>query len=927
MKTIQNLFFALLAVGFLALAGTPALADDCVRLGGSINGAGECEIATSVSKSDATAPAGPYTINETLRIKSGKVITVPKTAGGAKLTINITGGLIMEVGSKIIGDVGASPNDTAAIAADITITATGNILLAGSHSDGARISSEQQAGSAGVGSAGDISLVSQGGNITIEDGAVVSVNAAKNPAGTIFIKTFNAGKIDIAGQVLSQSGLTGTGTNQRPGGGTITIIAGCELQIRDTGVVSSRGLDPGADLVHVEGCSVVIHGLVESTGPGHAIPNKPANHCNLNTAAHPVPTAPSTAYTGCVEVWSGSTITILNEPNGNNGEVNADIGFTGGPQGRGWIDLFARGDISITSLETKFAVHANGGISQNTDDAGLITVKSENGKLITVGNAIQANATTSGSKGGDIRIETSDDVQFGTALIQAKGSSSSVGAGGHISARSYNGVVSGTLPGELNASGGTSAATFGTITLQGCGTPANNDGVTYSGKIELDNDLTPDTATIVADQCGGKPEVPSIPLGTCTDVCNPQEKDPVCQKASVQSVLNPITGRFPNNLGPDVIVRLDLNESIQKALDTAGDSNGDGYIIISVLKDDTGQLGGSTTESININRQYEKRFGLIACSVTLIDSKTDDGQPTAFIAPTASSPAGSAENIFVMDLHATGSEAEGWNVVGNNRYLRNVNAKKNATGVSFLGNGNIMHNGSAVENKGVGLLIKGTGNLADSTDSYDNGSHGVQLIGSNNTIKKMDIGDRGKGNGGDGLNVNGGANVLSENDVYASMGNGILVVGDKNQVSKNNVGDRTKENGGDGINVLGTGNTVSENDVFSNLGNGIVVLGGVNTLSKNQAGDRGDKANGKVGFVLGGGGSVTENTALGNLQGGFWFQSAGFTLKNNESGGTSSGSPNGIFQYKFDVAGNVNSGGNKANNVAITGATFAAGIK
>ena len=89
----------------------------------------------------------------------------------------------------------------------------------------------------------------------------------------------------------------------------------------------------------------------------------------------------------------------------------------------------------------------------------------------------------------------------------------------------------------------------------------------------------------------------------------------------------------------------------------------------------------------------------------------------------------------------------------------------------------------------------------------------------------------------------------------------------------------------------------------------------------------GDKANGKVGFVLGGGESVTENTALGNLEGGFWFKSAAFTLKNNISGGTSSGSPNGVFQYKFDAAGNVNSGGNKFNNTAISGATFASGIK
>ena len=41
-------------------------------------------------------------------------------------------------------------------------------------------------------------------------------------------------------------------------GGAITLDACCDLLIGDTGVVSSTGLDPGPDRVHLEGCVVII---------------------------------------------------------------------------------------------------------------------------------------------------------------------------------------------------------------------------------------------------------------------------------------------------------------------------------------------------------------------------------------------------------------------------------------------------------------------------------------------------------------------------------------------------------------------------------------------------------------------------------------------------------------------------------------------
>ena len=83
---------------------------------------------------------------------------------------------------------------------------------------------------------------------------------------------------------------------------------------------------------------------------------------------------------------------------------------------------------------------------------------------------------------------------------------------------------------------------------------------------------------------------------------------------------------------------MDLGESIQNAVDTAADTNGDGYIIIGVIANATGALGGHTSQTVVINRAYALPFALIGCSVTLHDPNRGDGQPTARIATSASSP-------------------------------------------------------------------------------------------------------------------------------------------------------------------------------------------------------------------------------------------------------------------------------------------------
>ncbi len=459
----------LLLCGALMLdASGDAHAASCDDVGGTIVGT-ECQISGEVTAS------GNFLLPQTLHILTGGVIIVsPETIG---LTIDIAGDLIMDTGSKIDGDV--TGNDL--IGAAIAINATGNIILHGDGVNGAIITAEHEGSCTPPGMSGSVELNANSddpsdlnGDLTIQPGSEISVDATGCPAGEIILTGVN---IRTGGNIHSESQLTGTGASQRPGGGPITLQASCNLTVSNTGVVRSKGRDPGADLVHLGGgCEVRIEGLVESTGPAHSVPDSPPNHCN-NTNR---PDKPANS-TACIEVWAGDALLIDNSGS-MNGEVNADTAQSGGHQ-IAWIDLVARGDITIKNDNSdSYAVHANEENLTNST-GGIITVRSRDGRVTTSNNAIQANATRPGSQGGTVIVEAGSDLIFGMASIQAKGANSGGGAqaGGTISAQS-NGKITGNAPGELNADGG-SGVKPGTVTLQGC-------SMDYTGTV------TPAPATI-----------------------------------------------------------------------------------------------------------------------------------------------------------------------------------------------------------------------------------------------------------------------------------------------------------------------------------------------------------------------------------------------------------------------------------------------
>ena len=351
-------------------------------------------------------------------ISSSKTAGAGDTGNAGNISIDVGGDVELLVGSVIRAN-GPGP------AGDISLTVDGNFTMHGTAVPpaGALISSD-----GGSGDGGDITITVIGDVLT-ETGTTILSDGRSG--GAVEISGEN---VEIDGLVSSHGTISGV-TNQPPGGGTVTVIATEDLTISDTGVVSSSGQDPGADLVHLEGCHVTIFGLVESTGAGHALPVNPPNHLN-DHSNHP---AGSTAG---VEIWADELL-LIDSTGTHNGEVKADL--TAGSSRRSWIDLFAAGEITIIGGSTgPFAVHAtNGG---NGATGGQIEIISTGGAITASGLAIDATATGSGFPiGGVINIEAFGNIDLDTATIFARGdfiATGGYGGGGTLTARSYNGSLS-----------------------------------------------------------------------------------------------------------------------------------------------------------------------------------------------------------------------------------------------------------------------------------------------------------------------------------------------------------------------------------------------------------------------------------------------------------------------------------------------------
>lgn len=349
-------------------------------------------------------------------------------------------------------------------------------------------------------------------------------------------------------------------------------------------------------------------------------------------------------------------------------------------------------------------------------------------------------------------------------------------------------------------------------------------------------------------------------------------------------MLDPLTGRFPGNLGPDVVVDV-RTDSLQTAIDTASDVNNDGYIVIGIIAAANSLPGGLASQQVEVSQAYGKPFAMIACGVTLVDPLACDARPVVRVRASATSPefpVGSGVTLYFQDITVTGSNsAPGWLVEGDGRLLEAIGAQFNIGGVKIVGNGNSIRNSLVKGNVLGGVIVQGQSNTV----------YAVTALGN-------------------------------------PAGDGILVTGNNNTVAQSTAGDHQLGNGQAGINVNGTGNLIEGNGAFENNTNGINVGGGSaaspNIVKNNVAGGP-DRGNRRSGIVLGGTGQgvtgavdVTGNIVQSNRVNGFTVTGTGHRLKGNDSGGAGN-SANLACQYNV-TAGNFNATGNKRNGSLMTGA-------
>jgi hypothetical protein len=808
-------------------------------------------------------------------------ISVPTTFAAADASdgtvdgiFTVNGNLTIAAGGSILNDGNVNPA--------MIFQVSGNVTLAGG-SPGGQIISLNTAGGGGNHFGGNITIIA-GGDINTADGSEISTTGKSGGAIVIEANGPNS-KIDIDGLVRSEGTITGVGINQPPGGGPITIKATTTVTISDTGIVSSIGKDPGADLVHICGCDVIIYGLVESTGPGHVVPSNPLNH--LNSSYRPDKDPQSTAG---VEIWAANSL-IIDRLN-HNGEVKADLCCGGGSQGESWIDLFCKGTITILGTNdpynndlghntnppgwSNFAVHANGN-SGNTDNGGTITIKSLNGIITASGLAVQADGP---EFGGLVTIEAKNAVTLDGASIYARGDvnyNGGNGNGGKIYIRSFQNTISWQNGvGDVRPYGGvTPIAKWGEITFQKCFVPPVNTSGTLFPMTGGGNFVP----TTLPDACGGSP---LLPLQVTPDddlsyveFCGCVTDPSSCLWCSKASCLNQVFENMDNAcVVPDILVDVrmlhggandvvDISEigtgipatwSMQAAIDYVnlhGDPTpGDGQIFIGVTATDPEPIdpticgfscarppsGDSPwgTENVIINNMNPERLNVYGCSVTM--KAAIGGQPVITIQ-------NSVGKVTVLDLHVKNgndcnSKAGIGYLIQNNADLvvvKNSSAWYNDIGYDVKDDNVQITGAQHINCNRIGVWLEGNNNiLRTNSDIIFNTEAGIRISGNNNETNNNEVGNSGHPNAV-----------------------GIIVTGNNNDLHDDNV----EYNSGNGINVSGNGNTVEEEDLDNNGGKGISVTGNNNQILKNKQ----TKFNGEDGiYVSGTGNQLTENVTSNN---------------------------------------------------------------
>jgi hypothetical protein len=275
-------------------------------------------------------------------------------------------------------------------------------------------------------------------------------------------------------------------------------------------------------------------------------------------------------------------------------------------------------------------------------------------------------------------------------------------------------------------------------------------------------------------------------------------------------------------------------------------------------------------------------FGKFTENVVLGDHDGIDGDKTLKITQCTSAQFTAADNTKpVFDITSTGNltivspdsvgGSVGWLVESDGHHLKSIRAN-NAIG--------------------EGVLVLGSNNEISWNEIAGNGGAGMRIEGGGNDLRGGTV----QQNTGDGVVFGAGAtsNSLQGATIQLNGLNGVRVDGTLNKIKSNG---RLNQNGQSGLLASGSGNTIQSNAAESNSGSGFQVTGPANYLQDNKS-----SKNSLFGFDIAGGTSIAPNRLRSNAS-------------NNGSAGGSS--ENGSFEYQLSDYVKNDSGGNKADGVAI----------
>ncbi|MEO8035783.1 MAG: tandem-95 repeat protein, partial [Acidobacteriota bacterium] len=509
MRSLSIRFFA----GLLLLV-TPTIASAAnVTISGSTTFAA---IDGSSDDEDHVAN-GVFTVSGDLTVNGA--INCNDTGGSSSacaMSYNIGRDLIVNAGGALYAENRTGTGTGGAI----TLSVGRNLVLnsASGSSAAAIISSNAKNSSASTG--GNITA-NVGGAVSIESGATIDAGATNATGGKIQLAA--GGHVDVDGNVLSGpsrtilstrlTGLALDGGTANQSGGEIRIQSSTfiepGLNVGSNANIISQGDKSGSGPVTIEGCGIVIKGLVAAL----ATKDSPAR----------------------LVVRSGKTIVIDSRDLGVTGATLGRLGHLrvdapSGAADQHRVDVFAAGRIDIlgpASSSALFTISGLPGLHDAKSDGAAIRVTSLGDVVAASGNVIDDGRNNSGDGGGNVTITASGNISMDTARIRAVGDSNTNNTnrnGGSVTIRSYAGNIVWTNGlGDVTPAGTAIAlAKSGTITLSACGT-VNTSGASFP----TSGSAYPPFPATTTGACS--PATPSLPVGepvlpTCNTppTANPQ---------------------------------------------------------------------------------------------------------------------------------------------------------------------------------------------------------------------------------------------------------------------------------------------------------------------------------------------------------------------------------------------------------------------